>query len=334
MDIRHISVSRKSVWNTCQQQYKYKYHLKIDTGVIEPFYFTYGSIVHKIAELYVKGKGKTLLGKVAQDILDGKIAFDTDKNGNELFAPPLPKEFKRRFPKHLESIQYLTDQIGFDGEVESSVEVVLGEIESRLSWQSQARRPLLQRIERVGQALLSLKEVEYLGAAQSGSIFERRDRLIDSVLGPLEEEWCSGHGDGGPVVRVKRLRTAILPEMVEQELPEEERQRRWRQLADCYLAQQMSLYPIDYIGPSRPIERILETVERFEEDLTDVATMHGPMAVLVEVGEAIEVPTRRSRDGDEDPLMRELEQKLGGMLEGLASEIDQVRHEAKAKEGA
>jgi hypothetical protein len=222
----------------------------------------------------------------------------------------------------------------FDGEVESSVEAVLGEIESRLSWQSQARRPLLQRIERVGQALLSLKEVEYLGAAQSGSIFERRDRLIDSVLGPLEEEWCSGHGDGGPVVRVKRLRTAILPEMVEQELPEEERQRRWRQLADCYLAQQMSLYPIDYIGPSRPIERILETVERFEEDLTDVATMHGPMAVLVEVGEAIEVPTRRSRDGDEDPLMRELEQKLGGMLEGLASEIDQVRHEAKAKEGA
>ena len=118
MDIQHISVSRREVWNTCQQQYKYKYHLKIDTGKIEPFYFTYGSIVHKVAELYVKGKGKTLLGKVAQDILDGKIAFDTDKKGNELFAPPLPQAFKKRLPKHLESIQYLTDQIGFDGEVE------------------------------------------------------------------------------------------------------------------------------------------------------------------------------------------------------------------------
>ena len=220
----------------------------------------------------------------------------------------------------------------FDGEMESSVERVLGEIESRLSWQSQARRPLLERIERVGQALLSLKEVEYLGAAQSGSIFTRRDRLIDTVLGPLEDEWCGGRGDGDPVARVKRLRTAILPEMVEQELSEEERQRRWRQLADCYLAQQMSLYPIDYIGPQRPVERILETVERFEEDLTDVATMHGPMAVLVEVGEAIEVPTRRSRNGEEDPLMLELEQRLGGMLEGLASEIDQSRCESGSKE--
>jgi len=179
---------------------------------------------------------------------------------------------------------------------------------------------------------LSLKEVEYLGAAQSGSIFTRRDRLIDTVLGPLEDEWCGGRGEGDPVARVKRLRTAILPEMVEQELPEEERQRRWRQLADCYLAQQMSLYPIDYIGPERPVERILETVERFEEDLTDVATMHGPMSVLVEVGEAIEVPTRRSRNGDEDPLMLELEQRLGGMLEGLASEIDESRRESVSQE--
>jgi len=56
--------------------------------------------------------------------------------------------------------------------------------------------------------------------------------------------------------------------------------------------------------------------------------------VLVEIGEAIEVPTRRSRNGDEDALMLELEQRLGGMLESLASEIGQVRHEMEAKEGA
>ena len=120
--------------------------------------------------------------------------------------------------------------------------------------------------------------------------------------------------------------------MVEQELPEEERQRRWRQLADCYLAQQLSLYPTDYIGPDRPVERILETVERFEEDLADVATVHGPMAVLVEVGEAIEVSAERSRDSDGDPLMQELETRLRQLISGLAAEIEQTRLPAGGRE--
>ena len=213
----------------------------------------------------------------------------------------------------------------FDGEIESSVAGVLSEIEGRLSWQSQEQRPLLERVERIGQALLTLKEVEYLGAPQAGSVFERRDRLIDSMLGPLEEEWCGGRRDGGAVARVKRLRIEILPDMVEEDLPEDERQRRWRQLADCYLAQQLSLYPTDYIGPDRPVERILETIERFEEDLADVATVHGPLTVLVEVGEAIEVSPRRSHKSEGDPLMLELETRIQRLITGLASEVEQAR---------
>ena len=215
----------------------------------------------------------------------------------------------------------------FDGEIESSVAGVLGDIESRLSWQPQVGQPLLERVEKIGQALLALKEVEYLGSPQTGSVFDRRDRLVDRLLGPLEEEWCGGRSDGGTVARVKRLRSEILPDMVEQDLSEDERQRRWRQLADCYLAQQMSLYPNDYIGPDVAVERLLETVERFEEDLTDRATVHGPMSVLVEVGDAIEVPSVRSRDRGEDPVMQELREQLTGMLERLAAEIEQARQQ-------
>ena len=36
---------------------------------------------------------------------------------------------------------------------------------------------------------------------------------------------------------------------------------------------------------------ILETVERLEEDLTDAATVHGPLAVTVSVGEPLAVAT-------------------------------------------
>jgi hypothetical protein len=34
---------------------------------------------------------------------------------------------------------------------------------------------------------------------------------------------------------------------------------------------------------------VLETVERLEEDLTDVATVHWPLAVMVSVGEPLAV---------------------------------------------
>jgi hypothetical protein len=61
--------------------------------------------------------------------------------------------------------------------------------------------------------------------------------------------------------------------------------------------------------------------------LTDSATVHGPMAVLVEVGDAIEVPSVRSRDRGEDPVMQELQEQLAGMLERLAAEIEQARQQ-------
>ena len=43
--------------------------------------------------------------------------------------------------------------------------------------------------------------------------------------------------------RVRALRAAILPDLVEGGLTDAERDRRWRQLALLYLAQQLSLYP-------------------------------------------------------------------------------------------
>ncbi len=72
------------------------------------------------------------------------------------------------------------------------------------------------------------------------------------------------------MARVKRLRAAILPEMVTGDLTEADRAARWRHLADVYLVQQLHCYPGDYMEIPAP-EHMLETVERYEEDLTDAA---------------------------------------------------------------
>ncbi|MCA9267805.1 MAG: 1-acyl-sn-glycerol-3-phosphate acyltransferase [Planctomycetales bacterium] len=216
---------------------------------------------------------------------------------------------------HPVAIKYL-----FGGDLEKTVTPVLDDIELRLSWQPHDEAPLLDRIYKIGHALLALKEIEYFGAAQHGSLTSRLAGLIDRLLGPLEEEWLSGRKDGPVVPRVKNLRMAILPDMVKGNVNAAERRRRWRQLADIYLAQQVSCYFPDYLT-ERPTEtRILETVERFEEDLTDKARVHGHLKAVIEVGEPIEVSSQRDRNAEVDPLMVRIGRDIQTMLYRLSQE--------------
>ena len=67
----------------------------------------------------------------------------------------------------------------------------------------------------------------------------------------------------------------------------------------------------------QPAEKFLETVERFEEDLTDKVRVYRPIHAAVEVGEAIEVPPGRNRGTEGDPIMTQLRHQLEMMLEGL-----------------
>jgi 1-acyl-sn-glycerol-3-phosphate acyltransferase len=207
----------------------------------------------------------------------------------------------------------------FLGNIQQAIEPVLEEIERRLSWRPQAGKPLKDRIVKVGEALLTLKELEYYEEPQQGEIPARVERLIDRVLVPLEDEWLKDKREGGILARVKALRAAILPDMIAEKVDEAERNRRWQQLADVYLAQQLSNYPPDYFKPEPTVERLLETVERFEEDLTDKVRIHRPIHAAIEVGEAIEVPPGRERGSEGDSLMGQVRQQLETMLEGLRS---------------
>jgi len=209
----------------------------------------------------------------------------------------------------------------FLGDLEAELAPVLAEIEHRFSWRvHRMQSSLMDRISRIGKGLLALKEIEYFGRPQDGRLHERLDGLVDRLLIRLEEYWI-GEAQSGPVVpRVKALRTKILPEMVEGKISKEERQRRWEQLADIYLSQQVSSYPPDYLTEHPSVDRLLETVERYEEDLTDKVTPHPDIHAIIEVGEPIEVSPKRDRSAATDPLMDEIEMRLQGMLDALAVE--------------
>jgi len=250
---------------------------------------------------------------------EGVISRHNDKlnhlmDGTALIARGAAKQRAGASPPGKVVIHPVAIRYFFDGEVDAAVLPVLREIEHRLTWRALDELPLRERLAKIGGALLALKETEYFGAPQTGTIGERLERLIDRLLGPLENEWVKGRREKEIVGRVKSLRTAMLPEMVNGALGEAEVQRRWRQLADVYLAQQLAFYPPGYLDANPTPERLLETVERFEEDLTDVARAHPPMRALIDIGEAIEVPPERARGADGDPMMNAVREQLEAML--------------------
>ena len=116
MNINHISVSRKKCYDQCSQQYKYRYHLKIPRPGEEPFYFTYGSIVHRVAEVYVQNGGELNIGEIANDLLRGKIVYEVH-DGEEIMCPnkEMPEDYAKKFQRHLKNLKAFTDKIGTGG---------------------------------------------------------------------------------------------------------------------------------------------------------------------------------------------------------------------------
>ena len=72
-------------------------------------------------------------------------------------------------------------------------------------------------------------------------------------------------------------------------------------------------------------ERVLETVERFEEDFTDQSETHAPLDCTIKVGEAIEVNPKRDRRAASDPITDAMACQIQGMIDELAAKRTLVK---------
>jgi 1-acyl-sn-glycerol-3-phosphate acyltransferase len=256
---------------------------------------------------------------------EGFIARTNDRlnelmEGTAMIARSAAKKRAKLSPAGKVVVHPVAIRYRFHGDINAVATELLNEIESRLSWRPNKGMPLYERIIKAGTALLTLKELQIFGQPQDGDMFSRLQKLTDAILSPLEDEWVGSKHDGSVNARVKRLRSAILPDLVKGDIDETERERRWKQLADVYLAMQLFHYPSDYVKSNPTPERILETLERFEEDLTDKIRVHGPISATITVGEAIEVKSEREGRGAGDPLLQQIEQQLKQML-GLTTQM-------------
>ncbi len=174
---------------------------------------------------------------------------------------------------------------------------VLDEIEQRILWRVQAHKPIVERLYAIAEAVMGLKELEYLGSAQTGALSTRLRALGEEILRRLETR----HGPSGDPhhpVRVKELRRTILTKANDQQTAGDDIHRLQHDLDDLFVVMQLFSYPGDYLRQEKPsIERIAETVDKLEEDVLQkpTASIRGRREAIVHFGQPKTVPTTKSR---------------------------------------
>jgi hypothetical protein len=198
---------------------------------------------------------------------------------------------------------------------------LMSRLEERILWRPRADLPLAERIQRFAAGILGVKEVEYLGRTQTGDLPTRIKTLAESVLEDIEERHNLDKADLDLPDRVKACRREVIQEL---EQPEEsKRQQATLDLEDLFMVIQLFSYPGDYVAARPSLERIAETLEKFEEDILRLPTagIRGRRKVTVALGPPITVQSA----ADKKTSVASLTAKLERGVQSLLDEINQQR---------
>lgn len=173
----------------------------------------------------------------------------------------------------------------------------LAAIEKRILWRAQPHKPIVERLYAIAEAVLGLKELEYLGSVRTGNISARLKELGEEILCRLESKHGSKCEDCHPV-RVKELRRTVLTKSNDLKTPADELKHLQHDMDDLFVVMQLYSYPGDYLLVDEPsIERIAETVDKLEEDVLQqrTASLRGRRKAFVQFGTPHLVPPIKSR---------------------------------------
>ncbi len=204
-------------------------------------------------------------------------------------------------------------------DVTPRLEAAVAALEDRLFWKPRPGSALHERIIQLGEVLLTIKEKEKLGRVceGDGDLPTRIARLTEALLQRLETEHLKKTPSADTVpLRVKALRRHLLAAWADEAADPAARQRARAALDDVQLVLQLYSYPGDYLSEKPSIERMAETVEKFEEDIYGAARPKGRRRARVLLGEPIDlkpIAADRARTASHDVTAR-LEAAIQGLM--------------------
>lgn len=198
-------------------------------------------------------------------------------------------------------------------------------LEERVLLRPQPHRPLIERIYRLADGVIALKELDFFGQTQTGPIRDRRMKLIDAVLAEMEQRHSLNPRGAGTPERAKAVRQSVIKKLEDEANPPSAANGDLRQLQqdldDVFFVMQLYSYPGDYLKSGASIERIAETMDKFEEDILglELPSVRGRRRIVVRFGAPIDVST----SDDKKLTSAQLTQTLHGAVQGLVDEINQ-----------
>lgn len=195
---------------------------------------------------------------------------------------------------------------------------LMDDLEQQIFWRPQKGKSLEERIYKFAAAILALKETEYLGYAGNGDLPSRTTYLANVILERLETQYELNQRESTIPERVKEVRRVTIAKIEEtEESDTEERARLNEVLDDVFLVVQLFSYPGDYVAENPSIERIAETLDKFEEDVLDrfSANIRGSRQAWIEFGEPVPVEPGKDRRTSARNLTDTLEFRVQQMLD-------------------
>jgi 1-acyl-sn-glycerol-3-phosphate acyltransferase len=197
--------------------------------------------------------------------------------------------------------------------------LLMEQLESHIYWRPRPDLELPQRIYRLAQAVLALKEIEYLGQAQNMELSGRVTSLSVEVLEQWEKTYQVESGDHTIPERVKTLRQVAIARMEDTVETGATYQEAQQALDDLYFVVQLFSYPGDYVAENPKIERMAETLDKFEEDMLGVrtASIRGKRRAVISFGEPIGVDRNRKPKLTPSALTDQLEAGVQSLLDNV-----------------
>lgn len=178
---------------------------------------------------------------------------------------------------------------------------MMNRLENRIRWRPRPDLPLMTRIYRFGEGFLASKEIEYTGTTHAGELPARLKSLAEFVLNQVRADLDLKPRGNDVVDQIRAVRGALIrlieqaQSEIQQGVANSELETRLHKLQnhmdDMFFVTQLSSYHGNYTVENPTIERIAETIDKFEEDIFELQypTPRGERRVVVQFGDRIDL---------------------------------------------
>jgi len=192
-------------------------------------------------------------------------------------------------------------------------------LERYIRWAPQSHLSVVDRIYKFGEAVLLLKEKEYLDTTLDGDLPARLHRFREIMVSEVETKHFGKVGEGAHPERIRRLRGKIRSILLADESPTPTALREiHRDLDRIYFAIQLYSYPGQYLRENPSRDRVAETILKFEEDFFRTYRVKGRRRAEITFCQPVDMSDFMEQfDKDSKAATREVTTRLSAAIQSV-----------------